>query len=129
MALLQNASTSSYLLRASSEHYGTDINLAALTNHEVAATSGVEHGALLIAFAEAMVGEDDDALTHIRHTLIEVLSPEAMVDAAGVASNFERMVRIADATGIPLDERMERLSRDVRAALHLERFTVYKEAE
>jgi hypothetical protein len=50
-----------------------------------------------------------------------------MVDAAGVVSNFERMVRIADATGIPLDKRMERLSREVREALHLERFTVYKE--
>ena len=95
----------------------------------MAATSGIEHGALLIAFAEAMVGQDDDALTHARHAVLEVMSPAAMVDAAGVASNFERMVRIADATGIPLDERMERLSREVRDALHLERFTVYKEAE
>lgn len=91
-----------YLLRASSAHHGTEINLSALTDHEVAATSGVEHGALLIAFAEAMVGEDDDTLTHVRHAMIEVLSPEAMVDAAGVASSFERMMRIADSTGIPL---------------------------
>jgi hypothetical protein len=44
-----------------------------------------------------------------------------------VASNFERMVRIADATGIHLDERMESLSQEVRDALHLERFTAYKE--
>ena len=50
-----------------------------------------------------------------------------MVDAAGVASNFERMVRIADATGIQLDKRMEVLSQAVREALHLERFTAYKE--
>ena len=46
----------------------------------------------------------------------------ALVDAAGVASNFERMVRIADATGIPLDARMAALSQDVRDTLHLERF-------
>ncbi len=59
--------------------------------------------------------------------MIEKLSPEAMVDAAGVASNFERMVRIADATGIQLDKRMEVLSQEVREALHLERFTAYKE--
>ena len=101
--------------------------MSALTNHEAAASSGVEHGNLLIAFAEAMVGEGDDTLTHVRHAVIEAMSAEALVDAAGVASNFERMVRIADATGIPLDERMEVLSREVRDALQLERFTVYKE--
>ena len=54
--------------------------------------------------------------------MLEGLSPAAMVDAAGVASNFERMVRIADATGIPLDARMEALSHEVRDTLHLERF-------
>jgi hypothetical protein len=95
----------------------------------MAARSGVEHGTLLLAFAEAMAGEDEDALTHVRHAVIEVLSPAAMVDAAGVASNFERMVRIADATGIPLDARIQTLSQEVREALHLERFTEHKEAE
>ena len=98
-----------------------------MTDREAVATSGVEHGTLLIAFAEAIVGEDEDALTHVRHAVIEGMSPAAMVDAAGVASNFERMVRIADATGIPLDARMQALSQEVRNTLHLERFTVYKE--
>jgi hypothetical protein len=102
------------------------VDLTAIIDHEAAASSGVEHGQLLIAFAEAMVGEDDDALTHVRYAVIEALSPEAMVDAAGVASNFERMVRIADATGIPLDARMEALSHEVRHTLHLERFLVEK---
>jgi hypothetical protein len=36
---------------------------------------------------------------------------------------------LADATGIPLDAHMQALSQEVRDALHLERFTVYKEAE
>jgi hypothetical protein len=98
-----------------------------LTDHAAADTSGVEHGNLLIAFAEALVEDDDVTLTHARHAVIEGLSPEAMVDAAGVASNFERMVRIADATGIQLDERMAALSQETRDALHLERFTAYKE--
>jgi len=74
-----------------------------------------------------MVRDDDKTLTHARQAVIEVLSPAVMVDAAGVASNFERMVRIADATGIQLDARMDILSQEVRDALHLERFTVYKE--
>ena len=96
-------------------------------DHEVASSSGVEHGSLLIAFAEAMARDDDTALTPARHAVIEGISPEAMVDAAGVASNFERMVRIADATGIQLDERMATLSQEGRDTLQLERFTVYKE--
>ena len=70
---------------------------------------------------------DEATLTHARHAVIEVMSPEAMVDAAGVVSNFERMVRIADATGIPLDARMAALSQEVRDELHLERFMAYKE--
>ena len=101
--------------------------MAAVTDHAAAATSGVEHGALLVAFAEAMAGDDDDALTHVRRAVIEVLNPATMVDAAWVASNFERMIRIADATGIQLDERMQTLSQEVRDVLHLERFTVHKE--
>jgi hypothetical protein len=103
------------------------VNLAALTDHEATASSGVEHGNLLITFAEAMVRDDDAALTHARHAVIEDISPEAMVDAAGVASNFERMVRIADATGIQLDARIAAVSQEVRDTLQLERFTVYRE--
>jgi hypothetical protein len=103
------------------------VNLSALTEREAAALSGVEHGAVLIAFAEAMVGEDDAVLARARQAVIAAMSPEAMVDAAGVASNFERMVRIADATGIPLDARMDALSKGVRDHLHLERFAASKE--
>ena len=39
-----------------------------------------------------------------------------------MASNFERMVRIADATGIQLDARMAALSQEVRETPQLERF-------
>ena len=53
--------------------------------------------------------------------MVEALGPEAMVDAAGVASNFERMVRIADSTGIELGDLLEQASADVRDALGLER--------
>ncbi len=78
------------------------------------------HGAELVAFAEAIV-TGDQTLAQSRTTVVETLGPEAMVDAAGVASNFERMVRIADATGIELGDRLEQGSADVRATLGLER--------
>ena len=78
------------------------------------------HGAELVAFAEAIV-TGDQTLAQSRTTVVETLGPEAMVDAAGVASNFERMVRIADSTGIELGDRLEHASADVRDTLGLER--------
>ena len=78
------------------------------------------HGAELVAFAEAIV-TGDQTLAQSRTTVVETLGPETMVDAAGVASNFERMVRIADSTGIELGDRLEHAYADVRDTLGLER--------
>lgn len=65
-------------------------------------------------------------LKTIRHPLSRP-DPTQQEVSPGVASNFERMVRIADATGIPLDACMQALSQEIRDALDLERFTVHKE--
>ena len=62
-----------------------------------------------------------ETLATSRAEVMKALSPAAMVDAAGVASNFERMVRIADATGIELGAALERLTANVRTALSLDR--------
>ena len=78
------------------------------------------HGSELGAFAEAIV-TGEQTLAQSRATVVETLGPETMVDAAGVASNFERMVRIADSTGIELGDLLEEASADVRTALRLER--------
>jgi hypothetical protein len=73
-----------------------------------------------MAFADAMVGTDDQTLATARAALVAAMGAAAMVDAAGVVSNFERMVRIADGTGIPLDAPMARASEDIRAMLDLQ---------
>ena len=93
-----------------------------MVDADAASHSGVEHGALLLAFSDAVVGDDDTALAAARAALIAVAGTEALVDAAGVASNFQRMVRIADATGIPLDVPLEVASKDLREDLGLGRF-------
>lgn len=84
--------------------------------------SGVPHADVLVAFAEAMVAADDAQLETARERLRARLGWETVVDAAAVASNFERMVRVADATGIPLDAPVEILTRDIRGILGVERF-------
>ena len=78
-------------------------------------------GEVLVAFAEAVVGGDAGAIALARQSVIDAMGVEAMIDAAAVASNFERMVRIADATGIPLGERLESYAREVIDELGLER--------
>ena len=83
-------------------------------------SSGVPHGDALVSFAEAVVSRDRQRIATTRDALIEAMGVEAMVDAAAVVSNFERMVRIADGTGIPLGAGLESRSRAVRDELQLE---------
>ena len=113
------------MLRASTASSGTEINLDAINDGISKTGIAFEHE--LVAFAEAMVGSDNDTLGQARSALIAAMGAAAMVDAAGVASNFERMVRIADATGIPLGEGLESVSSDVRSGLDLDRFQTSEE--
>jgi hypothetical protein len=91
------------LLRASSEHSGTDVDLNAIIG-EADGDGGILHGELLGRFAEAVVSDDPAALTSARQETLDTLGPEALVDACGVAATFNAIDRVADSTGIPIDE-------------------------
>ena len=77
-----------------------------------------------MAFAEAVLGEDNDALVRARDVLAAVLGLPGLVDAAGVVGLFNAIDRVADATGIPLEPEKAAASLDFRAALDLDRFSV-----
>ncbi len=94
----------------------------AVTDRTAAAESGVAHGEALVAFADAAVAGDDTELASARAELLQKVGPEAFVDAAAVVGNFERMDRIADSTGIPLDVEMDMVTEDIRHDLDLDRF-------
>lgn len=110
------------MLRVSTQTTGRDIDLAAIAGDVDSAARGVRFGAELIAFAEAIAGEDGPAIASARQRLRDAAGPHVLVDAAGVAANFQRMVRIADAIGIPADDITSELSREVRSHLGLSRF-------
>lgn len=77
----------------------------------------------LIRFAEAVVGNDAKELAGARDELVRVAGTAVMVDAAGVASNFQRMVRIADSTGIELgDEAVTQQTEELRNSLGINDF-------
>ena len=110
------------LLRASGEMTGERVDVRAVTDDAAAAGSGVAHAAELLAYADALVGDDDPALAAARAALRAAVGDAGLADAASVASNFERMVRIADGTGIPIDTPVRVLSEAVRVELGLEAF-------
>jgi hypothetical protein len=84
--------------------------------------AGVEHGARLLAFTDAVMGDDDERLVRERMALRAVLSGERFVEVVAVIAAFNVVDRVADATGIPLDAMLMAMSADVRAGLDLGRF-------
>ena len=107
------------LLRASSELEGTKADLHAVTD---GTQSGVPDGDVLVAFAEAALALDVAALAEARACVAERMGPEALVDAAGIVANFERMVRIADGSGIPLDTPLALVSVGIREELGIDAY-------
>jgi hypothetical protein len=109
------------LLRASGELRGESFDLHAVTRG-AAAESRVPGGAELVAFAEAAASGDPAACADASVRLARRLGDAAVVDAAAVIGNFERMVRIADGTGIPLDAPLALLTGDLREQLGIDRY-------
>jgi hypothetical protein len=93
-----------------------------------ASESGIAHGASLIEFAEAVLASDDGRLAAARGTILDVLGPQALVDAAGVVGFFNAIDRVADATGTPLDDKTLADSAALRDDLRINDFAMAKEA-
>ncbi len=110
------------LLRASGTISRRDLDLRAITDPSAATASGIAHAAALLRFVDAAVAEDDDERAAARDALRVAVGSAGLVDAAAVLGNFERMTRIADATGIALDGPVEMMSADFRETLGLEGF-------
>ena len=95
------------------------MNVGALADPAI--ESGIPHGRVLLEFASAVVAGDDSTLARARDALRAGMGDAGVSDAAAVASNFERMVRIADAIGIELGDWMESFTEEVRSELDLDR--------
>ena len=106
------------LLRAGSEIKGDSVTVAGITDdgHGV----GVVEEDLLNAFIEAVLADDPQILDMIQHKLYDTLGAAVVVDVAAVIANFMQMVRIADATGTPLDDAFVEASASVRTELGID---------
>lgn len=106
------------LLRVTSEIDDQIPNLKSITQGKDV-VSGVAHGELLSELVELTLDQHHqaDSLATTRQAISDAMSPEALVDAAAVIGNFQRMVRIADGTGIPLDKPIAAMTADMREEL------------
>lgn len=109
------------MLRVSAKATSSEVDLQGINGDPASAAVGIEFGPQLMRFAEAVAMRSPD-LPQRRTELLKAAGAAALVDAAGVAANFQRMVRIADATGIPVDDMQAELGRNIRAELGIERF-------
>jgi len=104
---------------------GEDLDLDGLTDPNCTHIEGIPQSGVLLRFANAFMGTDADALTLAREALANEMGPEAMVDAAGVAANFQRMVRIADSTGIRLEsmgDEMDAMTEELNVKLGINKY-------
>ncbi len=108
------------LLRASGEKEGLSFNVSSVTAEDL--DSGVPHGAHLRALTEAAIRGEWDALTDIRTKAAADMGEQAVVDALVVASAFNGITRVADATGIPLDENTALTTSTLREETGIQKF-------
>ena len=78
------------------------------------------HGTVLTAFVDAVLGDDVAAPADARRRVRHALGDAALVDVCATIASFNAVVKIADGTGIPLEDWKEARTRDLRAALKID---------
>jgi hypothetical protein len=69
-----------------------------------------------------VLGVDDRRLDEIRSAIRSGIGAAALVDAAAIAATFNGIDRVADATGIPIEDSKAEATEDLRAALGINVF-------
>lgn len=109
------------LLRESGRIAGRDYTLDGVKGIR-GGDGGVPHGRRLLDFAEAVIGGTPAERDGTRAALIAAVGVEGFIDTAGVVASFNSVVRIADATGIPLEAFKRDRTADLRAELGIDRW-------
>ncbi len=108
------------MLRASGKKTGDDFDLTATVGESE--DGGVEGGAVLIEFGEAVLGDDEARLAAARAGVRDAVGEAGFVDAAAIVSTFNAIDRVADSTGMPLSDEILERTADFREELGLNDF-------
>ncbi len=110
------------MLRASVETEGNEVDYRGIADAASAEESSVPGAGALIGLVEATFSSNEESGIAARARVRDELGSPSLVDAAGVIGNFERMVRIADSTGIPLDAPVNVATEAVRGELGIDTY-------
>lgn len=100
----------------SGEANGLTVDLARAVDRHFIGDVGVSASAELLAFTNAVqLGEGD--IDGARGRLVEQIGDEAALEAAATIAVFNGLVRVADGTGIKLDDGVFAASADMREEL------------
>ena len=92
-----------------------------------AASGGIAHGDILIRFATAVLGNDAAELALARTGVADAMGGAALADTAAVAALFNAIDRVADSTGIPLEDVKAEATADFRSAIGIDDFAAASE--
>ena len=110
------------MLSLSANKTATAVDLQMVNGSAAGAAQELPFASELANFATAIADRDSAKINRTRDELIAVAGNAVMVDAAAVAANFQRMVRIADSMGIPIDDKNIEVGAGIRQELDLSRF-------
>ena len=108
-------------LRESAKHAGQDADLRLVTGL-VDGDGGVEHGDFLVRMAEAVARWQWNDVARLREESVALMGEQPISDAILVASGFNGITRVADATGIRLDKITESTTADLRSLTKIDDF-------
>lgn len=81
----------------------------------------VPHATVLLEFAESVLHGDEARRAAARAAVHAALGAVGLCDAAAVVASFSAVVKLADGSGIPLEDFKAAATEDLRAQLGLER--------
>ena len=108
------------LLSLSGDKTGKEYNLNAVNTPS--SLAGVEDENWLRLVTELTITKDWEKLSPTREEASRVIGEQKVVDALVVASAFNGITRVADATGIPLDIDTENNTAQMRADTGIQSF-------
>lgn len=109
------------LLRRSGEQTDQAFHLEGVTKVDDQAI-GVAHEEILLDIADAVYHGENAQLEDVRRRGIELIGPTALVDAIGVAAGFNGITKIANGTGIPLDDTTEQQTSELRKTTQIDEY-------
>ena len=108
------------LLRASGKRDQQHYDLHSVTSG--VGDSGVPHCDLLRTLTERAIGGEWSQLSDAREQAIQVMGAQQTADALTVVAAFNGITRVADATGIPLDDNTEAVTVEMRASTGIDNY-------